>query len=706
MANLLKSGGFQGDRQARRWTSAAGMSAFAILVIGAFVGLMILDLTRMRADAFRASERNTAALAALLADNMRQTVASVDQVEQEFTSRLDGRADRSFKAMGAVRQELIVRLMSIPEVQVFSVFDADGKQLLALSNWPARTTDGSDRDYFTAHRDNPNLGLVVSKVFYAPATDRDVISIARRLNNADGSFAGVFAVSIVPGYLQRIYDQAGINRNGSLALYRDDGTMLVRHPRVRELTNKSFAGSALFSVHLKESPVGTIETVSAIDGVRRMTSYRRVEGAPLVVAVSEAYDEILSSWQDLVGRYIALAILIALAVGGFSFAVHRQTANRVVSDGRFRAAVDSTSNAFFALNSASGPESDLAFTITDANVAAGALLGIDRQSLVGKSLAAVAPGFCGNGVLPICAEAREAGLPRDTQVTFVPMGAGERWFRVRATPFAGGIALAMRDVTEEWEAREALKAAKDSAESANRTKSEFLANMSHELRTPLNAIIGFSESLQRGLFGGLTDKQHEYVHDIHGAGQHLLAIINDVLDLSRIESGKAALFEEDVDLESLALSAIRMVRPRAEEKRLAIALEGVRGLPSVRADSMRLQQVLLNLLSNAVKFTPEGGSAAVTGAIDADGNIRLAVTDTGIGIAVSDIPKVLMPFELVESAFARKYKGTGLGLPLAKRLVEMHGGAFKIESAPGQGTTVVILLPASRIVRPPIAQAG
>jgi two-component system, cell cycle sensor histidine kinase PleC len=230
--------------------------------------------------------------------------------------------------------------------------------------------------------------------------------------------------------------------------------------------------------------------------------------------------------------------------------------------------------------------------------------------------------------------------------------------------------------------------------------------MSHELRTPLNAIIGFSESLQRGLFGGLTDKQHEYVHDIHGAGEHLLAIINDVLDLSRIESGKAALFEEDVDLESLALSAIRMVRPRAEEKRLAIALEGVRGLPSVRADSMRLQQVLLNLLSNAVKFTPEGGSAAVTGAIDADGNIRLAVTDTGIGIAVSDIPKVLMPFELVESAFARKYKGTGLGLPLAKRLVEMHGGALTIESAPGQGTTVVILLPASRIVRPPIAQAG
>jgi signal transduction histidine kinase len=263
----------------------------------------------------------------------------------------------------------------------------------------------------------------------------------------------------------------------------------------------------------------------------------------------------------------------------------------------------------------------------------------------------------------------------------------------------------MRDVTEERQAAEVLKAAKDSAESASRTKSEFLANMSHELRTPLNAIIGFSESLQQGLFGGLSDKQREYVRDIHGAGQHLLAIINDVLDLSRIEAGKTALFEQTVNLEFLVAQTLRMVQPRAEEKRLRMATENLRALPDIRADGMRLQQVLLNVLSNAVKFTPDGGRVTVSGAIEGDGAVRLAVSDTGIGIAAADIPKVLMPFEVVESALTRRYKGTGLGLPLAKSLVEMHDGALTLESSPGDGTTVAILLPAARIIHPSVARA-
>ncbi|MGE5539609.1 MAG: ATP-binding protein [Gemmatimonas sp.] len=700
--SALRSTGVRGHLL-RRWTGA-GMATFAVLVVGAFLGLMVLDLAQMRADAARASERNTAALTLALADNMSRTIASVEQIFADYIPRLGGDADRSFNAMSAVRQELLPRMISIPEVQIFAAYDGDGRQLVGLNNWPARTSNARTRDYFTALRDGPpNGGLYVSEVFRAPGTGIEIISLVHRLNNRDGTFAGTFGVGFAPEYLQRIYDQSG-TRAGSIALYRTDGLLLARHPGSPEQVNRSFADSPLFATYLARSAAGTFDAPSPIDGVRRITSYRKVDGAPLVIAVSESYDEVLAPWYELVGRYIGLGLLITVAVAGFAVAVHRQMIARVSADSRFRAAVDSTSSAFFALAPAESA-GHMDFTIVDANIAAGTLLGREREALFGTSLAAVAPSLLTSGVIAYCAKAHETGTAQDVQVTSTANDGELRCFRVRITPFSGGVALALRDVTEDYEARETLKSAKESAESANRTKSEFLANMSHELRTPLNAIIGFSESLQRGLFGLLTDKQKEYVRDIHDAGQHLLTIINDVLDLSRIESGKAVLFEDNVNLSHLAASAVRMVQPRAEEKHLVLVTDGLAVLPTVRVDGTRLQQVLLNLLSNAVKFTPDGGRIALQGSLHADGSVSIAVSDTGIGIAPADIPKVLMPFELVESAFTRKYKGTGLGLPLAKRLVEMHGGTLSIDSAPGRGTTVTICLPRARVAAPVAVRA-
>ncbi|MGH7058424.1 MAG: histidine kinase dimerization/phospho-acceptor domain-containing protein, partial [Acetobacteraceae bacterium] len=319
--------------------------------------------------------------------------------------------------------------------------------------------------------------------------------------------------------------------------------------------------------------------------------------------------------------------MIALAVGALACMVHRQMTARASADGRFRAAVDSTSNAFLALAPAESYSGDGDFVVQDANAAAAALFGVERAKLIGKPLGAHASWLRRTGVLGLCAEGHRAGSHQEALASFPSPQGGERWFRVRATPFDGGVALAMRDVTEEQEARETLKSAKESAEVANRTKSEFLANMSHELRTPLNAIIGFSESLQRGLFGKMTEKQHEYVGDIHGAGQHLLAIINDVLDLSRIEAGKAALIEEEVILGDLSSAALRMLEPRVREKRLVLDVEGIDTLPPVLGDGMRLQQVLLNLLSNAVKFTEPGGHLSLFAEAVGD-DVVLRVADT------------------------------------------------------------------------------
>jgi two-component system cell cycle sensor histidine kinase PleC len=248
---------------------------------------------------------------------------------------------------------------------------------------------------------------------------------------------------------------------------------------------------------------------------------------------------------------------------------------------------------------------------------------------------------------------------------------------------------------------------RDEAERANRTKSEFLANMSHELRSPLNAVIGFSEIMKDELFGTLGSSQYrEYAYDIWASGRHLLDVINDILDLSKIEAGKLELAEARCELSDVVGSCMRLVAGRAQKAevivRPALSADGF----ILWADERKLKQVLINLLTNAIKFTKPGGRVSVGVTIERDGDLRIAVADTGIGIAREDIPKALAAFGQIESTLAKSYEGTGLGLPLSKALAELHGGSLEIESEVGVGTTVVISIPAARVlVRPAIAAA-
>jgi two-component system cell cycle sensor histidine kinase PleC len=235
------------------------------------------------------------------------------------------------------------------------------------------------------------------------------------------------------------------------------------------------------------------------------------------------------------------------------------------------------------------------------------------------------------------------------------------------------------------------------AEGANRAKSEFLANMSHELRTPLNAINGFSEIMVGEMFGPLGDKRYkEYCQDILNSGQHLLALINDILDMSKIEAGKMTLKFEPVALEDVTEDAVRLVRNRAEAAGLIVDTDFQAHLPEVEADYRAVKQVLLNLLSNAIKFTPRGGRITILAETRRDPlgeRIRVSVKDTGIGIAPDDLARLAQPFEQVENQHSKTTQGTGLGLALTKSLVEMHGGDLKMQSAPGAGTTVSFSLP-------------
>jgi signal transduction histidine kinase len=240
-----------------------------------------------------------------------------------------------------------------------------------------------------------------------------------------------------------------------------------------------------------------------------------------------------------------------------------------------------------------------------------------------------------------------------------------------------------------------LVVARDAALRSSQAKSNFLANVSHELRTPLNAILGFSEALGSGIFGKLGDRQAEYVGDIHLAGKRLLALINDILDLSKLEAGKMELREELVDLSRVAADAARDLREASRAADVSIELDLAPTL-SVLGDQLRLRQIIDNLLSNAVKFTPPGGLIGVTVKRQPGGGTVIIVTDTGVGIPAIDLARVFQPFEQSDSYLARNNQGTGLGLPLVRQLVERHDGTVRMSSEVGVGTEVVIELPTER----------
>ena len=261
----------------------------------------------------------------------------------------------------------------------------------------------------------------------------------------------------------------------------------------------------------------------------------------------------------------------------------------------------------------------------------------------------------------------------------------------------GGVVV-LRDVSAQIAAENELIRSKEEAELANRAKTEFLANISHELRTPLNAIIGFSDLMQREMLGPLGNEQYaSYIRDIHQSGSHLHDVINDILDLSKIEAGQMELQETLVDVKHAIERCIRVVATRADDNGLKLVIDLPDSLPFVIADERKLKQILINLISNAVKFTEKGGTITVDAAAGANGGVIIRVIDSGIGIAPENLSKVFRPFEQVDNSLSRSHEGTGLGLPLTKSLVELHDGTLELESELGAGTTVTVKLPAARL---------
>jgi signal transduction histidine kinase len=708
--------------RSRSWLPQATLIGLSGVVIVAFLALVAAALWQQRQQTLTEAVRTTQNLARTLEEHALRSVREVDLLLSDLRDDFEELSARTEPDRAEAVHVLKRLAHQATQYRGFALLDEHGRRL-AGSSGDTAPLDFSDRDYFTVLRDHPEIGLYISKPFLARVTNVWSLAFSRRLRRADGGFGGIAFVAVDLNQLQSFYPGIDVGRHGKVTLW--DGTashVLARYPVDLSLLGKTFDRGPMFDSIAAGRSDATFESPSPLDGVDRIISFRRVGNLPLVVSVALAKQDVLTNWRQYlwaysVGAAIGSGVLLLLTFGlSRQFGRQRRLvqalrssdaataqANRRLQAGeqRFRDFADTGSDWYWET------DRDHRFSYMSERVRA---FGIDPARVLGNDRTALAADLATEPAkwraFFACLDRRE---PFTDFVYLNKIARGGRYCSNSGKPLFDdsghflGYRGSSRDVTESIRAEARLREALTAAEAANRAKSEFLAGMSHELRTPLNAIIGFSDMLRSGLCEAQGHhKVQEYAADIHYSGQHLLEIINDILELSRVEAGQLELHEEEIDVGAAVAACLRLVVQRAEEGGVVLRSPEDKDLPHLLACATRFKQILLNLLSNAVKFTPSGGAVTVFAAIDGDGAMAVTVADTGIGMTADELLIAMQPFRQVDHSVSRRFEGTGLGLPLTKAFVELHGGRLVIDSAPGVGTTACVVFPAARVVRRPL----
>jgi PAS domain S-box-containing protein len=604
----------------------------------------------------------------------------------------------------AVHQILRTRIADAPQVRGVIIVGPDGIVRHESRRVPAQPVDVSERAYFLALRDTATAGPYVGPPIQTRVDGKLVITLSRRLNGPNGEFDGVISIALAPEYFLRLYDELDPEHRTVISLVREDGMRLIRHPERDGLAGERVSKAAAVATRLATQRSATFQAASARTGEMRIYSYRALDNLPIYLLVSIAEDAALAGWRREAIDTVLGALLMTLLLGGLVFGLGRQVARGEalseklrVSEARFRDFTEATSDWLWE------QDEQLRFSYLSEEVFNKS--GLPVASHIGKTRREVIPTLTDEEWAAHQADLDARRPFRNFRFKRIGVDGQSRYVSTSGKPvfdekgvFRGYRGTA-RDITEEIHAEVKLREAKAEAEAASAAKGEFLAVMSHELRTPLNAIIGFSEIISGEVLGPVGSERYRgYAGDILHAGHHLLGLINDILDMSKIEARQMELHESVFDIAAATMSCVRLMRQRAGNGGVALANAVPPDLPRVRGDEMRIRQVILNILSNAVKFTPPEGEVELRAKPLDEGGLELSIQDHGIGMTADEIAIALQPFRQVESAANRTHEGTGLGLPLAKALIELHGGSLVIASTPGDGTLVRIVLPSARVL--------